>query len=101
MSNEMLYQRPPQEIAERLDVERRLGGLEEFKVHVATKADIEEVKGLISQKNTELRAFIDSSVLKSENRTLREFLKNWTIGAGLAVPAITAFIVFLLQIAFK
>ncbi len=90
MSNETMYAKTPQDISDRLDIERRLGGLEELKRHVATKEDI-----------ANLRTFIKDSVLTSENRTLRAFLRNWTVGAGIAVPALTALIVFLLNLAFR
>lgn len=95
MPNESRTEQAPPEIIQKLAM------LEEHKQHVATKKDIEELKGIINLNKVDLKRVIESSIKDSEIRTLKSFLRNWTVGAGLVVPATTALIVFLLHIAFK
>lgn len=102
MSTDTRFEWAPQEITE------RLARLEEHKQHVATKADMEELRGVINNNNAELRGvinensaklrgFIKETVSDSEIATLKGFLRNWTIIASLAVPTVTAIVVALLN----
>lgn len=91
METDTRFERAPQEVAE------RLARLEEHRQHVATKEDITELKRVIDLNNAELRRFIERTVSKSEIVTLKGFLRNWTVGAGIFVPLMTAVIVVLLN----
>lgn len=91
METDTRFERAPQEVAE------RLARLEEHRQHAATKEDIAELKGVIDLNNAELRRFIERTVSKSEIVTLKGFLRNWTVGAGIFVPLVTAAIVVLLN----
>ena len=86
---------PPHNIVE------RLARLEEHKQHVATKADIKELQGIIDTNFADQRGFIKDTVKDSKIDTLKGFLKLWTTIVSIAVPAATAMVVGALNILLK
>lgn len=91
MRTDTRIEMPPHNIVE------RLARLEEHKQHVATKADIEKLKGIIDTNFADQRGFITDAIKDSEISTLKQFLRNWAIIASLAVPAVTAIVVKLVN----
>ncbi len=65
---------------------------------MATKEDIARLEGKVETSVETLKGFINEAVSQSEITTLKGFLRNWTIGASILIPSLTAILAVLLSI---
>ena len=66
--------------------------------YMATQEDIARLEGKIDTSVEMLKGFINDAVSQSEIKTLKGFLRSWTIGAGILIPVLTAILAVLLNI---
>ncbi len=91
MSVDTQFQRAPQDIVD------RLARVEERNKNMATREDIENIRGLIALNEQKLDTAFQRAVSESERTTLRTMLKTWSIIAGLLLPILTGIIITLLS----
>lgn len=90
----------------------RLSAVETELRHMATQTDIanlradigKEIAGVENKIDVgmeELKRFIEKEISQAEIKTLKQFIQNWTTGASIAIPVLTAIVAAIIGVLFR